>query len=182
MTNEFLQEIACPSCRNPIDIREHGRHIQCDACGNHYIVEGHLCPYCQTYHRQEVGFCSQCGQPLTRVCRKCYTSNWAGNEYCQQCGSPMDILELLQTSHTKTTADRLNQQMERAKALKAQDEEASRKRMAEMMAQEEARQREVNRRIQKKKEEEMKVLMITIGVVVIFILILLIITLSKVLV
>ncbi len=154
MSNEILTEIACPNCLNPIDVRQHGHHVTCDACQSQFILEGRICPTCNAYHRQEQAFCSECGQALTRVCQKCHTVNWAGDEYCQQCGAAMDIFQLLQKSYAQTTADRLQAQMESSKEIKEAERQASEKRMAKMMAEEAARQQELARRraIQRRKD------------------------------
>ncbi|MBX3061288.1 MAG: zinc ribbon domain-containing protein, partial [Anaerolineae bacterium] len=108
----MFTEIACPNCLHPIDIRQHGRHVTCDACQSQFVLDGHICPRCNAYHAQEQGFCGECGTPLTRVCQKCRTSNWAGDEYCKQCGAAMDILELLKVNYAQTTADRVQAHQE----------------------------------------------------------------------
>ncbi len=142
----MLTEVACPNCLHPIDIRQHGRHITCDACRSQYVLDGHICPSCNAYHPQEQGFCGECGTALTRICEKCHTSNWAGDEYCKQCGTAMDILQLLKKSYAQTTADRLQGQMAWAKDIKAQEEADSKRRMAALMATEQARLEELSRR------------------------------------
>lgn len=150
----MLTEVACPNCLHPIDIRQHGRHITCDACRSEFILDGHICPRCNAYHAQEQGFCGDCGAPLTRVCQKCRTSNWAGDEYCKQCGTVMDILELLKMSYAQTTADRVQAHQEWSKEIKAQEEADSQRRMAQLMAQEQARLEAVTRRRAAQKQED----------------------------
>ncbi|MFZ0548472.1 MAG: zinc ribbon domain-containing protein [Candidatus Promineifilaceae bacterium] len=156
MTNELLTEVACPNCRNPIDIREHGRHITCDACGSQFILRGHLCPNCNTYNEDEASICGHCGTALTRICRKCNTKNWAGDEYCRECGNAMDILDFISGNYATKTADRLLEQRQRAKAIQEIEEQDSNRRMGELMAIEEARQAEIRRRIQHQKQQERK--------------------------
>jgi hypothetical protein len=181
MANEFLTEISCPNCLLPIDIRKHGRHVQCDACGSQFILEEHICPDCQTYHEDNTSFCTQCGQALTRLCHRCHTSNWPGDEYCRQCGNALDIFDLLRLHTNQGTVERLQQQMESAGQLKAQEEEASQKRMAELVAIEEARQAQLRRRQKKQKAQERKMLIVTFGSVAFFILIVILYTLFRLL-
>jgi len=158
MTNEFLVEIACPNCRHPIDVREHGRHVTCEACRSQFILQAHLCPQCNSYHQPDEAICGQCGAALSRICRKCQTSNWAGDEYCQNCGGAMDIFDILVHSQAGYTAERLSQQMRSARALKAQDEAASARRMAELQAVEAERVAALRRRQQERRAEERRLL------------------------
>lgn len=174
MTNKLLTEVACPNCLNPIDVREHGRHVTCDACSSQFILRGHLCPNCSTYNEEEAAVCSQCSAALTRICRKCTTINWAGDEYCRQCGNAMDILDFVAGNHAMRTADRLLEQRQRARELQEAEELASDRRMAELMAIENARQAEVRRRIQKQRQQERK-LFILMGLAIgLFVLVLIV--------
>jgi hypothetical protein len=174
MSNELLHEVACPNCQNPIDIREHGRHVTCDACSSQFILRGHLCPNCSTYSDKEEPVCGQCGAALTRICRKCNTPNWAGDEYCVQCGQAMDILDLIANQMAMNTADRLLSQRQQARQLKEIEELASNQRMQEMMAQEEVRQAEIRRRLAIQKKQERKLFMLMGLGIVCFILVLII--------
>lgn len=95
MSDEIIIQMACPNCLSPIDVREHGRHVVCEACNSQFILQGHLCPSCKTFSRERRGFCGSCGTALERICRKCETANWAGDEYCIQCGNALDLLDYL---------------------------------------------------------------------------------------
>ena len=167
MTNEILQEIACPNCLNAIDVREHGRYVVCDACNSQFILEGHICPGCTTYHKIETPFCRQCGEALTRKCQRCHTSNWAGDEYCNDCGAPLDIFELLHINTRHKTEHRLNEQMRRSRQIKIEEEEASKQRLAKMIAEEETRQADIRQRQQKHQARE-HLLLLWFGVIVLF--------------
>jgi uncharacterized protein YbaR (Trm112 family) len=173
MTNELLTEVACPNCRNPIDVREHGRHVTCDACGSQFVLRGHLCPNCSTYNEQEAPVCSQCSTALKRICRKCTTVNWAGDEYCIQCNNAMDILDFIAGNHGMKTADRLLEQRHRAKQIQEIEELASNKRMEELMAIENARQAQVRQRIKAQKSQERKLFVLMGLAIGFFVLILL---------
>lgn len=174
MTNELLTEVACPNCRNPIDVREHGRHVTCDACGSEFVLRGHLCPNCSAYNEEEAAVCGQCSTALKRICRKCNTVNWAGDEYCHQCGNAMDILDFIAGNHAMRTADRLLEQRHRAREIQAIEEQDSTRRMEELMAIENERQIELRRRMQKQRVQERK-LFILMGLAIgLFVLVLII--------
>ena len=171
--SDILQEVACPNCRSPIDIRYHGKHVTCDACSSQFLLVGHLCPHCQTYHEKEVSFCGTCGKALNRVCRKCRTPNWAGDEYCHQCGTAMDLLDLITARHQKESAEQMEMRREQIARLKILEEEASRRRMEELMEIEATRREELLRRRNKQKERERMMVIITGIIVAVFILMLL---------
>ena len=173
MDNEFLTEIACPNCLAPIDVRQHGQHVTCDACGSQFLLEGHVCPNCHTYHREQRAICRQCGQPLTRTCPKCQTPNWAGDEYCRKCGAALDIFEMLQKVDARSRAEKRNEQHAQIRQLKEAEEQASQRRMAEMMAIEEERQRDLARRQADSQKRDRQIILGVAAVVVIFVLALL---------
>lgn len=168
----MFTEIACPNCLHPIDIRQHGRHVTCVACQSQFVLDGHICPRCNGYHAQEQGFCGECGAPLTRVCQKCRTANWAGDEYCKQCGAAMDILELLKVNYAQTTADRLQAHQEWAQEIKAKEEADSQRRMAQLVAQEQARLTELAQlRAARKQKDKHLFLLITLFAVLFLVII-----------
>ena len=167
MTNHLLESVNCPNCGAPIDLRAQsadGTHLDCEACGTQFILRGHVCPHCGTYHEQEASFCRQCGASLTRRCPQCNTVNWIGDEYCVHCGSPLDILELIVQRHNQGTAGRLNKQMEDGQKLKEMELAASQSRYNRMLEQERAEQAALRQRIAEQKRQERKALMIVLGV------------------
>lgn len=176
MSNEILQEIACPNCQNPIDVREHGRHVACDACSSRFILRGHLCPGCGAYHAQEKSFCGNCGQALQRVCRNCSAANWTGDEYCVNCGNAMDIFDLLAMEHKRTSQEAVERRREEIRRLKELEDLASAERMQALQAIEERRLADLHRRRQKQKQQERQMLLLAFGLVVIFLLVLLVYT------
>ena len=175
MSNDILQEIACPNCRNPIDIRtQHGNHVQCDACSSRFILKGHVCPNCGTYHEHEQAFCRQCGDPLARMCPKCQTSNWVGDEYCQQCGSAMDLLELMKLQHEAQSLESQRRRSAQIQDIKQREEEAAQKRMAELEAIETERQRwEQEQKANQRKQEMLMFAGLGVVAVIVFLVIIL---------
>jgi len=178
MRDSMLQSVLCPNCGTPIDLRRQntdGTNVQCDACGGQFILRGHVCPRCGTYHAQEVAFCRQCGMSLNRRCPQCNTVNWIGDEFCVNCGAALDILEVIVQRHNLSTQGRLYQQMEEARQIKDAEQAAAETRMARMMEQERQRQREIQRRFLKQKEQEKKLLRnVIIASVVIILLIIIV--------
>ena len=173
MVNEILQEIACPNCRYPIDVREHGRHVTCDACSSRFILRGHFCPNCGTYHSKEKPFCGACGTALERICRNCNTNNWTGDEYCSQCGKAMDIFEVLALQHKDARREYMARRLQEIRALREQEEVASQKRMEELEAIAAEHWNEVEQRMAEKREKDRRTLRLTLGAVALFFLIIL---------
>lgn len=172
MTEPILEEVACPNCQNPIDVREHGAHVVCDACGSRFILRGRLCPHCNTYHEEERDFCAQCGEPLTRVCRQCGTDNWAGDEYCAACGAALDIFDLLALQDEQVRHAFLEKRRQQIRQLREREEAASAGRREELEAIEAARQAEVNRRLAQQREQERRLLLIVFAGVAVFVVLL----------
>ena len=170
----FLESITCPNCGASIDLHAQstdGARVDCAACGTQFILRGHVCPHCGTYHEHEVNFCRQCGATLTRNCPQCNAVNWIGDEYCIQCGSALDILELIVQRHNQDTEGRLYQQMEDAQRLKEAELAASQARYSRMLERERAEQAALRKRILKQKQQEKKALTIVLGVVVVIVVI-----------
>lgn len=146
MSNEILVEIACPNCLNPIDVREHGQHVTCDACNSKFILQGHLCPQCSTYHETSVRICGQCGTALQRTCRRCGTENWSGEEYCIRCGDALDILDIVSVTANEEAMRHRAAKQETIRQVRAETQAASEKRMQEFMEIERERQAQLRAR------------------------------------
>jgi hypothetical protein len=171
MSDELLQEIRCPNCQSTIQLQGHGQTIVCEACNSQFLLSGHLCPNCQTYHRKETGFCGRCGKAMSRVCGRCQTNNWAGNEYCQNCGEAMDIIDLVTRRHKDAVREQQDRRRLEIARMKQQEEEASRKRMGELMEMERLRMEELKRRLVKERARQQRMLTLTFGLVALFLVI-----------
>lgn len=169
MSSEILQQIACPNCQSSIDLREHGQYVTCEACNSQFLLRGRLCPNCHRYHSQETAFCASCGHSLMRACLKCQTSNWAGDEYCANCGNAMDLLELMRVNQKAAREEFMSQRQENARRMKALEEEASQKRMADFLEMEQARQADLRRRLEKQRQQERRIFYFAVGLSLIFI-------------
>ena len=168
--SDALTEIACPNCLNPIDVREHGQHVTCDACQSRFTLSGHICPDCNAYHQQAQAFCRECGAAMSRLCQKCQTSNWAGDEFCSQCGAALDIFQMLHTHHKQATADRLNEQMQSSRAIKEKEQADSERRMEEMLEAERKRLLTIARRRQEQSKRDQYIIagIVVVALFVIF--------------
>jgi hypothetical protein len=80
------------------------------------------------------------------------------------------MLSQVEAHASQTTTDRLDRQMLEAQGLKEVEAVASDKRMAELMAIEEARQAELKRQRAKKQQQERQMLIIVFAAVVLFLL------------
>lgn len=174
MIDETDLVVMCPSCESPITVQIDNQYIQCLVCDGEFELRGHLCPACLTYHVESEGVCQNCGNSLVRICRSCLVTNWSGAETCVRCGQPIDIVNTVAESSAQSTADRLNDQMGQAKSLKEKETRDSNKRMAELMAIEEARQAEIRQRLERQKNQERQLLLVVFSAVVIFLLVLII--------
>ncbi len=175
-----MYQIACPNCTAALDLRRRsadGAYVYCEACGSEFALKGHVCPYCGTYHEQEVGFCHRCGAGLTRRCPKCDTVNWIGNEYCTNCGASLDILELIVQRHIQDVEGRLYQQMDEAERVKAAEMAASQARMERLLAEEREFQAAIQQRLLEQKRQERKILTIVLSVAVVLFVVIIVIAL-----
>ncbi len=165
MSDEILREVACPNCRNPIDIREHGRYVTCDACSSQFMLAGHYCPTCFAYHAEDTLFCGECGASLKRTCQRCQSSNWTGNEFCLQCGAALDIFDVVLLQNKEVARQAQAKRLEMIKKLKAEDEQASQKRLEAMQIIEEDRLAQLQARKQKQARRDRQILAATFALV-----------------
>ena len=175
MTDNGYVDTRCPSCSSLIRLGIDDRVLDCVVCGSEHELAGHLCPHCLTYHQEKASICLNCGSALTRICANCHNTNWSGSDKCSDCGHQTDIFVSLSSSVQQTTADRLSRQMDQAQDLKIEEEISSKKRMAELLAIEEARQEELRQQLAKQKQQEKQLLTIVIGSVLVFLIILVVI-------
>jgi len=169
----LVLEVSCPSCGSQIDVTKHQAEITCAVCNGVFVLAGHLCPSCRAYHQEDLAACTACGTPLVRMCRHCHTTNWTGDETCIQCGEPIDLLSQIEAGSRRSTPERLSRQMAAARQMNLSEAEASDRRMAELMAIEEARLAELRRQRTKRQRQERTMLIVVFVAVLIFLLALL---------
>ncbi len=172
-------QIACPQCGKPIVIEDRVETVQCAVCRQIVVLQGHVCPNCYHVHAEETAVCQQCGESINRACKHCHTVNWGGSDQCRKCGQPLDIFEMLSDHSPKAAGQRLQRQMDEAHTFKKTEEEASRKRMAELQAVETERQIELQRRLKIKQRQERRMLAFAFAMIAIFLITVLIFVLLK---
>ena len=164
---QILTEISCPNCLAPIDFQHHSNNmISCGSCRSNFILEGHLCPNCASYYKDEVDNCGRCGTAMSRTCGKCHTSNWAGDEFCKSCGVSMDLISVtIQQFHEQSKQHR-RARMAQMGEMRAQEEALSKKRMADLRQAELERQADIRARKQARKKQDLIVLcgIVSVGV------------------
>lgn len=165
-------EIHCPSCHSAIDEERGQPEIVCTVCTMRFQLAGRLCPACAKYHEDEQAICLECGTALIRLCRRCQSVNWTGDDLCIHCGEAIDLLSQVEAKSRQSTSDRLDQQMWDAKDLKAIESQASDRRMAELMAIEEARQAELRRQSAAHQRQERQMLIVVFAAVLLFFIVL----------
>lgn len=171
MNDDILIELTCPSCTHPINLKEQGQQIECPACRSQLLLEGHVCPTCGQYHKEETAFCRICGTAMTRTCEKCGTHNWAGAEYCRDCGGALDIFQLLHLHHKQSTMTRLDEQMREARQFKEKEQADSERRMAQLMEKEWERLRGIREQQEAQKKQDQQLMMTAVFVLSVFVLI-----------
>jgi len=171
MSSKILIELACPNCTHPIDLKEQSQQVICPACNSQLLLEGHVCPTCNQYHKEVTGFCRICGTAMMRTCERCGTSNWSGAEYCQDCGAALDIFQLLHLHNKQSTMDRLDGQMREAQAFKEKERADSDRRMATLLEQERARLLGIHERREAQKKQDRQLMMTAVFVLSVFVLI-----------
>ncbi len=171
MNDNFLTELACPNCTHSIELKAGEQQVSCPACQSRFLLEGHVCPTCARYHREEAGFCHVCGTAMLRTCERCGKSNWSGAEYCQDCGAALDIFQLLNLHHKHATMSRLDEQMRSAQFYKEKEREDSEQRMSLLMANERERLRQLHERKEAQKKQDRQLMATAVIVLSIFVVI-----------
>ena len=169
MANDILIELSCPNCTHPINLKKQRQQISCPACNSQLLLDGHVCPHCAHYHKEESGFCHICGTAMTRTCEKCRTTNWAGAEYCQDCGAMLDIFQLLHLHTKQSTMARLDEQMREAEYFKEKERADSEQRMATLLADEQERQQNLQMRRQAQRQQDRQLMATAVFVLFIFV-------------
>ena len=81
----------------------------------------------------------------------------------------MDLLELMRVNQKAAREEFMSQRQENARRMKALEEEASQKRMADFLEMEQARQADLRRRLEKQRQQERRIFYFAVGLSLIFI-------------
>lgn len=149
--------LRCPGCGSASFTASPDGSPICDYCYAAYVPPGRACPVCGATYEPGARRCPSCGIELVHECPSCGAPNPLLGRKCLACGQELEILESLFARVTGASADWLRRVHEEAPAIKAQEEAASRARLAEMWAAE-ARRREVLAQVQAERERQERIL------------------------
>lgn len=156
MTRYLIPAMTCPVCGTSIELSSDVVDVTCPECETALHLRDRLCPNCGTYHSQPPSSCSTCGLGMTALCPQCGARNWTGDTVCQACSTTLDLIGRLTAQ--ADTSQRLQDQMTRARAIKAKEEAASNARLARMLEEEQAEREALRRRLEAQKAQERNLL------------------------
>lgn len=160
----MLHELSCPNCGAPgLEATQPNGVVVCNSCGNRFTADDSVaCAHCETVNEPEAEYCGSCGERLKRTCAACGAENWAGAEHCTQCGRGLDALEHIAERNAKGFRETLAERRRTASTVKAEEEEASQRRLAEMWQVEQRRQEGLAREVEQQKSEQNTMARITL--------------------
>ena len=149
----YLSDTLCSNCQAAGLELQTETSAECRYCGTVNTVAGEICPHCEFINLAGAQTCADCHQSLTRKCTKCGTPNWAGAEVCMRCQQPLDAVAALGARYVDTAA-RLRAQQHDAAGIKAKEAVDSNRRLDEMNAMEERRQKYLNQAVQTRDSQQ----------------------------
>ncbi len=152
----MLHELSCPNCGAPgLEATQPNGVVVCNSCGNRFTADDSVaCAQCEAVNDPEAEYCAACGERLKRSCAACGAENWAGAEHCTRCGRGLDALEHIAERHAKSFSETLEDRRKSASTVKAEEEEASQRRLAEMWQVEQRRQEGLAQDLEHQKSEQ----------------------------
>jgi len=153
---------------------------QCDYCGQPLAPSGGRCPRCETPIDLDARACHACGARLALPCPACGILNPMNIPRCIVCSQTLTGTDALFERITTRTKDQLRQARDRGHRVKAQEEMASRARLARMWAEEEREQQAIAEAQAKQNRRERRILIGVIVLVGLAILVLIIVSLLSV--
>jgi uncharacterized membrane protein YvbJ len=155
------------------------QRLLCAFCGTSFGEVTRICPQCGHYNEQAVRHCSQCGQQLSRDCPACGAKSWILADHCVQCGRNLDLINQMAQRWHHTTQQRLAEHRAGMAELKAEQERASRERMASFLQAEQVRREALwaAQAAQRQRDRQMYVL-VAVGLVLFIVFVLLILLLA----
>jgi RNA polymerase subunit RPABC4/transcription elongation factor Spt4 len=172
--NVHSERLECPGCGSSSFTSDPDGNLLCDYCQAPCILPGRACPECGELYEPGARHCPSCGADLVHQCRACGALNPYSAMLCMACGQELDMLDALFARVAGETADWLQQVREQAPAIKAQEEEASQSRLAEMRA-DEMRRREALAQAQAERDRQQRIIVtVTVAIVALVIVVALI--------
>ncbi len=138
----MLRDLSCPTCGGPgLEARQPDGIVTCKFCGSKFAEDDRVaCPHCEAINSSTASFCEACGAKLQRTCPACGAENWAGADHCAACGRNLDVIGALAERQVEGFKGTLQRQRDLANLIKAEEEEASQRRLGELWQVEKQRQ------------------------------------------
>ncbi len=137
----------------------------CDYCGTAYAPADPRCPRCGAAYDPGDRRCLSCGAVLARDCPVCGTINPLEACQCVVCGQTLDATDALFARLSTRTTDQLQRLRETGAQIKAQEERASKARLAKMWAEEDRLRKEQVRARAERERQERVIITIAVGLV-----------------
>lgn len=111
----------------------------CEYCHAAYLPPRCQCQRCGSIYETAVRRCPSCGAELVSECPACGTLNPLSTRRCLVCGETWDAVDAILDRLTRSTPDQLRRVRQAGATIKAEEEVASKARLARMWAEEERR-------------------------------------------
>lgn len=149
----------------------------CDYCGQPLAPSGGRCPRCETAVDLDAWACHACGALLALPCPACGILNPMNALHCVVCSQTLTGTDALFERITTRTEDQLRRARDRGHRVKAQEEMASRARLARMWAEEERERQALAEAKARQNRRERRIIVGVIVLVGLVILVLIIVSL-----
>ncbi|MBN1888402.1 MAG: hypothetical protein JW850_10445 [Thermoflexales bacterium] len=156
--SETLSDLRCPGCNAPGLIDMNDGALVCQYCGSRFAQPERVCPHCSTLSEVDDLDCPGCGQALRGLCPACNTPNLLQAKLCRRCGVPLDLLSSVLDRQFASPAGLIYERGEAARALKQQEEQASRQRLANMWQQNQEREQWLSASRARQQQEEQRLI------------------------
>ncbi len=176
-----LNNFECPNCGAKNLVQDERGRLTCTFCDSSFGEATRICPNCGDYNEDGVRHCARCGTALVRDCPACGADNWALAEHCVNCGRSLDVIEQMARRWQQTTRERLQQWRAGVAELRANEESATRRRMAVLMETERARQEALLKAqaVQRQRDRQMYVMVaVSLAVFCLIVVVLLLLSLA----
>ena len=161
---------SCPSCGELKSHETAADFFTCSSCEKVVKLSGHYCPNCFEYTEDNRASCANCSEILIRSCPQCGQTNWSGRLVCHYCGWALDLFTTASKRNSPTaTADRLQAQMRQAITIRAIDDVASRRNMAELNEAEQVRRHDLRNQQKRRQRRDRQLIVAAAALMLLFV-------------
>jgi len=132
----------------------------CDYCGQPLAPSGGRCPRCDAVNGPSARACHGCGALLARPCPVCGALNPLDAPSCVVCSQTLATTEALFQRITTKTEDQLRRARDKGHRIKAEEEAASRARLARMWAEEERERQALAEASGRRRQRERRLILV----------------------